>query len=374
MPPPVDQPPHTWRLYFSTGSLDERIEMRGVLARLRDDPHVEQVDRTVVQGESLRGGELHTVQFRDGFDAPQARDLQSVESRYADWRRGANPEGLPTRVTPDHIPNRNGDLLTPEVRDRIISEYINSSEGRSRLAASMVAPLRQRLDYQATGRTFLVDQLPQGALPTYDRDPDVAGVLTRETLQQAAEELSRHTLQPGTILMSERDYQDLRAFGERVQFPQFEIASNPSIPLAEVRARRFDMVERDANGSPIPFEPPAWLRIPMWAYNEAQDWHVEVVAYEDGYVTVRNWRRQPETLVLSGSHFAENFKPCEQPEEPRARFDRLLEDDFLADLEPPPKKVHILIDGETKAWFLSKLKTLANVFSTPERTRFDHLE
>lgn len=43
-----------------------------------------------------------------------------------------------------------------------------------RLAAAMVQPLRRRMDYNALSRkVFIVDQLPGGALPTYDREEDV---------------------------------------------------------------------------------------------------------------------------------------------------------------------------------------------------------
>jgi hypothetical protein len=50
----------------------------------------------------------------------------------------------------------------------IISEYLNTKEGREKLAASMIQPLRARLDYSSIGRRiFLVDQLPEGVLPVY---------------------------------------------------------------------------------------------------------------------------------------------------------------------------------------------------------------
>jgi hypothetical protein len=43
----------------------------------------------------------------------------------------------------------------------------------------MANPLRQRLDYQATARrVFAVDPLPEGAVPVYDRDPNVTAPFT----------------------------------------------------------------------------------------------------------------------------------------------------------------------------------------------------
>ena len=49
------------------------------------------------------------------------------------------------------------------VKQRIISEYIKTPQGRAKLAASMTQPLRTRRDYTSVGRkTFLVEQLPDG--------------------------------------------------------------------------------------------------------------------------------------------------------------------------------------------------------------------
>lgn len=62
-------------------------------------------------------------------------------------------------------------------KQRLISELIATPAGRQKLAASMTQPLRTRRDYTAVGRkTFLVEQLPDGALPIYDKDPDVSAL------------------------------------------------------------------------------------------------------------------------------------------------------------------------------------------------------
>lgn len=57
-----------------------------------------------------------------------------------------------------------------------IVEAMRTPEGRARLAAQMTQPLRLRRDYMGGPgrRTFLVEQLPEGALPMYDRDPEVS--------------------------------------------------------------------------------------------------------------------------------------------------------------------------------------------------------
>ncbi|MFA6233874.1 MAG: HK97-fold major capsid protein [Bacteroidota bacterium] len=109
------------------------------------------------------------------------------------------------------------------VKQRIISEYIKTPAGRAKLAASMTQPLRLRRDYAAVGRkTFLVEQLPDGALPIYDKDPDVTAYVVGEEGQ--------------SILAVTKS--------RRVIFPLFEIASNPEIPLTQIKERRFDLIER----------------------------------------------------------------------------------------------------------------------------------
>lgn len=74
-----------------------------------------------------------------------------------------------------------------ELKQHILDQYLNTigldrdpsgsagRDGRLRLAASMIAPIRRQLDYSSIARrTFLVEQLPEGALPIYDRDLGVA--------------------------------------------------------------------------------------------------------------------------------------------------------------------------------------------------------
>ena len=52
----------------------------------------------------------------------------------------------------------------------LVLQYMESGEGRSRLAESMMAPLRQRRDYSSIARrAFRVESIPEGALPLYDR-------------------------------------------------------------------------------------------------------------------------------------------------------------------------------------------------------------
>jgi hypothetical protein len=87
----------------------------------------------------------------------------------------------------------------------------------------MIQPLRLRRDYTSVGRkTFLVEQLPDGALPIYDKDPNVTAYVVGEEGQN--------------ILAITKP--------RRVIFPLFEISSNPEIPLTQIKERRFDLIER----------------------------------------------------------------------------------------------------------------------------------
>jgi len=71
--------------------------------------------------------------------------------------------------------------ITTAQRDKIIADLLQTQAGRQKLAASMTQPLRTRRDYASIGRkTFLVEQLPDGALPYYDKDPDVTAFVVGE--------------------------------------------------------------------------------------------------------------------------------------------------------------------------------------------------
>lgn len=113
--------------------------------------------------------------------------------------------------------------MTNAVKQQVIGEYIKTPAGRAMLAASMTQPLRTRRDYAAVGRkTFLVEQLPDGTIPIYDKDPDVTAYVVGEEGQN--------------ILAITKP--------RRVIFPLFEVASNPEIPLTQIKERRFDLIER----------------------------------------------------------------------------------------------------------------------------------
>ena len=65
-------------------------------------------------------------------------------------------------------------MIDNQTKQDIISQHIRTAAGRQRLAASMIQPLRRRRDYTSVGRkAFYVEQLPDGALPIYDKDPNI---------------------------------------------------------------------------------------------------------------------------------------------------------------------------------------------------------
>ena len=64
--------------------------------------------------------------------------------------------------------------------------------------------------------------MPQGALPMYDRDIDVAAV----------------------VVSSNGSAPESRVFSDRITIPEFEVVSNPTVRIAEVKRRRFNVIDR----------------------------------------------------------------------------------------------------------------------------------
>lgn len=109
------------------------------------------------------------------------------------------------------------------IQRQIVSNYVKSSKGRAKLATSMIKPLRSERDYSSVARkAYLVEQLPDGTMPIYDRDPDVVAYVVGEE---------------GENILSV-------AKPSRVLFPLFEIAANPEIPFTQIKERKYDLVTR----------------------------------------------------------------------------------------------------------------------------------
>lgn len=113
--------------------------------------------------------------------------------------------------------------VSEERKMQILEKYITTSEGRAKIAASMTLPLRTQRDYKAVGRrAYLVHQLAMGALPQYDRDPDVKAYVVGEEGE-------------GIVSIAK---------AKRVQYPLFEIASVPMTSITEIKQKRYDLVLR----------------------------------------------------------------------------------------------------------------------------------
>ena len=215
-----DQRGRPWVLWYDVSEVAERRQALDDLISLRADPHVDRVlSRDLIRaietwgrnptGSRRRLCSVGIIIFGAGYDEPAdpaLRDLQDRRARprldrmtasvrshpetsYGDLRadldhiRNTIAGALQVELPPDPPPEQvmPGGLLDPtreratelpeeEMRQRIISEAIRSWSGRRRLTQSILGPLRQRRDYQSIARrTFFVEQLPEGALPVYDR-------------------------------------------------------------------------------------------------------------------------------------------------------------------------------------------------------------
>lgn len=113
--------------------------------------------------------------------------------------------------------------MTNEQKEYLIAKALETEEGRVALAQAMANPIRVSLDYQGVGRKLLVvDPLPQGALPVYDKDVDARAFV-----------ISKRGKAPDQIIE-----------GDRIQVPTFEIVSYPQVRFSQVKERRFNVIDR----------------------------------------------------------------------------------------------------------------------------------
>lgn len=174
------------------------------------------------------------------------------------------------------------DSKSDSYKYNIISRYINSPAGKARLAKSMVNPLRTRLDYTGIARRALVvDKLPDTVIPVcYDKDIDVSAMLSSDnefdddinigssnhifdkTKARVRRSLDYHNIPKRAvkaelvnfdndiIISPNNEVYDVTnaPFGNirsrRVIFPTFEMVSNPTIKLGDIKRRRFTLMDR----------------------------------------------------------------------------------------------------------------------------------
>jgi hypothetical protein len=114
----------------------------------------------------------------------------------------------------------------------MLGQLLKSAGGRQKLAASLGPSLRRRRDYMSIARkALMVETLPDGALPIYDKEFDTTGASFVQAFVVGEE--------GGDIVNVVKPI--------RVTVPTFEIAANPMIPITQIKERRFDLVARSLN-------------------------------------------------------------------------------------------------------------------------------
>jgi len=150
-------------------------------------------------------GELNAMSQRDA--------IQSIVKMAKIVEEGAN--------TSNTLAGRPG--FSDNQKDEMIKRALLTTEGKIALGQAMALPIRRNLDYSGIARRALVvDPLPTGALPVYERDIDVSATI-----------VSSNGSGPESIVR-----------GDRVTIPEFELFSNPLVRIREVRQRRFNVIER----------------------------------------------------------------------------------------------------------------------------------
>lgn len=148
------------------------------------------------------------------INASSMADLAAQLAKYASILNDNSPANIGLAGQPS---------LSDDRRDDLISRAISTQDGKIALAQAMANPIRRNLDYHGIARrALIVDPLPQGAIPTYDRDIDVSAV----------------------VISSNGTGPESRVFGDRIVVPEFEIFANPTVRIAEVKRRRFNVIDR----------------------------------------------------------------------------------------------------------------------------------
>jgi len=123
-------------------------------------------------------------------------------------------------------------LSRTQQQTAMLGQLLKTAGGRQKLAASLGPSLRRRRDYMSIARkALMVETLPDGALPIYDKEFDTTGASFVQAFVVGEE--------GGDIINVVKPI--------RVTVPTFEIASNPMIPITQIKERRFDLVARSLN-------------------------------------------------------------------------------------------------------------------------------
>lgn len=131
-------------------------------------------------------------------------------------------------------------LSRTQQQTAMLGQLLKTAGGRQKLAASLGPSLRRRRDYMSIARkALMVETLPDGALPIYDKEFDTAAMTVGSTPGSSFVEAFVVGEEGGDIVRVTKP--------KRVTVPTFEIVSNPMIPITQIKERRFDLVARALN-------------------------------------------------------------------------------------------------------------------------------
>jgi hypothetical protein len=131
-------------------------------------------------------------------------------------------------------------LSRTQQQTAMLGQLLKTAGGRQKLAASLGPSLRRRRDYMSIARkALMVETLPDGALPIYDKEFDTAAQTVGSTPGGSFVEAFVVGEEGGDIVRVTKP--------KRVTVPTFEIVSNPMIPITQIKERRFDLVARSLN-------------------------------------------------------------------------------------------------------------------------------
>jgi hypothetical protein len=131
-------------------------------------------------------------------------------------------------------------LSRTQQQTAMLGQLLKTAGGRQKLAASLGPSLRRRRDYMSIARkALMVETLPDGALPIYDKEFDTNAMTVGSTAGSSFVEAFVVGEEGGDIVRVTKP--------KRVTVPTFEIVSNPMIPITQIKERRFDLVARSLN-------------------------------------------------------------------------------------------------------------------------------
>ena len=131
-------------------------------------------------------------------------------------------------------------LSRTQQQTAMLGQLLKTAGGRQKLAASLGPSLRRRRDYMSIARkALMVETLPDGALPIYDKEFDINPVTVGTSAGGSFVEAFVVGEEGGDIVRVVKP--------KRVTVPTFEIVSNPMIAITQIKERRFDLVARSLN-------------------------------------------------------------------------------------------------------------------------------